>query len=366
MKIGIVLIQGNTGGPRTYALNLIKGLLGVDRDNEYFILSDRGRTGSGLKDASWVEIPLAGRYMRPYWDNVLLPKALKGYKIDLLHDTRNVLPFRIPCRSVATIHDLAPFIYPGTFGALRLIDHHINMRNASRRADAVIVPSETTKDDLIRILGVPEKRINVIYEAADSAFKQRRDRTVIEDFRKKRLLPEKYLLAVGTTQKRKNIPLLVKGFLKAKTDSGFLHHLVIAGRGNYAVPSGFVHFLKDIEDGELPLLYAAADIFVSLSLYEGFGLAVLEALASGLPVLTYRNKTAEEVAAGAAEYIESLKPEDIAGSIASLISDGGRLRELKKQSSERAALYSWEQTAIETLEVYRKVLNGDIRNHTGL
>ncbi len=356
MRIGITLLLGKTGGTRSYALNLIENLLKINNEHEYFVFSDKKTTLPSLESATWVYLPMISRYLRPVlWDNYLLSKSLKKYAVDLLHDTRNVLPLRPECRTIVTLHDMAPFILPETFSYLRRMDHLFNMRNAANIADHIIAPSESTKKDIINVLEISSENISIIPEAAPENFIPIQDESIIEEFKQRNVLPERFILTVGTTQGRKNIPLLIKAYLHAKELIKFPHHLVIAGHKKFSSASPYVHFIKDMPDWNMPLLYNSSEIFISTSSYEGFGLSIIEAMACGIPVVVGNNSAVSEVAGDAGLFINNLDIDNISKAIIEIVSSKEKRKTLGQKVKLRADTYSWRKTAEETLKVYFRV-----------
>lgn len=358
MRIGISLIDSTIGGPRTYAVNLIRNLIELDGTNEYFVFTDRKEPLKGMESAEWVWIPLVSKYLRPLWDNVQLVHCLKKYSVDLFHDTRNVLPVKSPCANIVTLHDMAPFIYPETFGWVRRLDHHFNMKNAAGKAMKIITDSEFSRQDIVNVLDVPDENVVAVYLGVSDNFKVIKDISALNEFRKKYSLPEKFILTVGTSQTRKNIPSIIDGFNMVKNTTGNSYSLVMAGTKKLLGNSdNNVCYLRSISDDELPLLYNCADIYISASSYEGFGLSILEAMACGVPVIAGRNSSVPEVVGDSAMFIDNPGAPGVAQALNKLLSDKPGQTALSERSVYRSEKFSWRKTAKETLDVYKKVLN---------
>jgi glycosyltransferase involved in cell wall biosynthesis len=297
------------------------------------------------------------------WELAALPLLTRRDGLDLFHGTVNVLPAGLGCPSVVTVHDLAFLRYPEQVTAKRY--HYLKrmIGRSVRNVAAVIVPSVATGEDVADLLGVEPDRIAVVPLGVSSRF-QPASVVEIERVRAKYGLSKPYVLAVGTIEPRKNLPRLIQAM--AHLDSTVDEELVIAGPVGWLsaeveqgiARSGLGERIRRpgyIEDADLAPLYSAASVVAMPSLYEGFGLPVLEALATGAVVVTSNVSSLPEVAGDAAILVDPLSVGSIAEGISSAISNLGQRERLCAAAIEQASKFSWSRTAHETMAVYRSV-----------
>ncbi|CAN5752019.1 glycosyltransferase family 1 protein [soil metagenome] len=286
-------------------------------------------------------------------------------RLDVLHSPLNIAPAAPGAPSVVTVHDIAferfPSHYPG--GQQRYLS--MMTRLSTRQAAQVIAVSTTTRDDLIECYGIAPNRITVVPNGVEATFR-RQTAEEIAAFRRANELPENYLLFVGTLQPRKNLDGLLRAYshVASRIDWPLV---VIGGEGWLYSPihrlvrqlglSNQVRFAGYVEPSELPTWYAAATIFVFPSHYEGFGLPVIEAMASGTPVITSTTSSLPEVAGDAALLVRPTSPVEIARAMLQLAEDEELGRELAGRGLDRARQYSWRRTAEETYAVYQRAGN---------
>jgi glycosyltransferase involved in cell wall biosynthesis len=236
---------------------------------------------------------------------------------------------------------------------------------AARRADAIITVSQSAKRDIVRLYGLPPDRVHVVHEAAAPSFRPIDDDHELERVRRLYVLPARFILYVGTIEPRKNLPKLIEAFASRRKSGDLAHQLVCAGpygwlshdieaRIDRLQIADAVRFTGYVPFDDLPALYNLAEMFVFPSLYEGFGLPVLEAMASGVPVITGPVPALMEVAGGAVEHVDGLDAESLGDRMVALARDRDRRRELRRLGLERAHSFSWRRAARETLDVYRQ------------
>ena len=305
------------------------------------------------------------RLLYPLWDltgRPPLPGDLQA--ADILHAP---LPAAIPPagpgqKLVVTVHDLAFRPYPRLFPARWLVLYRLGTRRAARRADAIIVPSESTKRDLVRHERVDPGRVHVVPLAASLP----RSQTDFDERLHRLKVKRPYILFVGTLEPRKNLVRLVQAYRHAVARGRFEHTLVLAGPlGWRSEPllreirfpgPGQVILTGRATPAELDGLYRGADLFVYPSLYEGFGLPVLEAMARGVPTIASTASSLPEVVGEAAFGVEPRSVPGLASAIERLLTDTAEAERLAKAGLARADEFSWDRTADETLAVYRRVL----------
>jgi glycosyltransferase involved in cell wall biosynthesis len=285
--------------------------------------------------------------------------------VDLFHATDHLLPRLARVRSVFTLHDLAFRFYPQTHTAWNRRFLNVMMPHFLRAADAVIAVSEHTKRDAVRAYGLDEAKVKVVYEGVPPRFRPATPEAAAA-VRQKYSLPERFVLFVGTIEPRKNLSTLLTAFGQFK-EWGGEHHLVIVGRKGWLYESFFrqlrasgwernVIFPGFVSDVDLPALYGGAEFFVFPSLYEGFGLPPLEALACGTPTLCADSSSLPEVVGDAALLVPPLDVAAWAEAMQRLACDANLRAALRARGPERARQFTWERAARKTAEIYTQVL----------
>ncbi|NOY52338.1 MAG: glycosyltransferase family 4 protein [Deltaproteobacteria bacterium] len=366
MKVAIAAIAGALGGPRSYARELVRALTGLAGEDDFYVLTD-DRAAWDDAGGEVMELPMRSSYTRPLWDHWKVPRALRSLDVDLFHHTKNVVPLFCPAKCVVTIHDLAPFLYPDTFTFLQGIHLRTHIRFAARRADAVIAVSSNTRDDIIRHFHVPENRVRVVYNGVSPVFSRSPGDGELAGCRARYRLPGRFILYAGTIQPRKQVDMLIRVYHRLREEEGIPHHLVVAGRMGWKSGglhetvrslglNDVVHFTGAVDGHDLPLIYRSAEVFVNPSLYEGFGLTCVEAMACGTPVVASGVSSIPEVVGDAGLLFDPSDEESLFRALLTVIREEG-LRELLRQKGiDRARKFSWEKAAAGTLEVYRSVL----------
>ncbi len=282
------------------------------------------------------------------------------------------LPIYNKFKTVVTVHDLTPIVFPEAFpsGIKGKLKWQMQ-RFALKRASAVITDSESSKRDIKKYAGVRENKIHVIYLAAGEDFKRLKTEDVrLKEIRKKFGLPEKFVLYVGDVTWNKNLPRLIDAVKETKLPLVMVGKSLVSQDYDKSSPwNADLNRVNELTKGdsnimrlgfvsgeELVQLYNLATVFVMPSLYEGFGLPILEAMACGCPVITSKEGSLAEVAGDSAFYIDAYDMDSIASGIKKVFEDKGLQEELSKKGLENVKKFSWKKTAAETLAVYEKVL----------
>lgn len=362
-------LSGNyrSAGINWYIYHLLQHLPAAAAFEYTVFLSDQNARGHLTLPIRQSRLPTHQPVVRIAWEQFVLPFALRHERIDLLHALAFAGPLAISLPWVVTIYDLSFMRYPQSFNAANRIYLTWAVRNSLRRAQRVIAISESTKRDLVALFGAPAQRIAVVYGGIDPAFTPSRDPADLAAFRARRGLPEQFVLHVGTIEPRKNIARLIRAFARARRAARLPHRLVLVGaRGwKYAQVDQVIEqeqmqdlvlFAGYVPQEELPLWHRAADLFVYPSLYEGFGLPPLDAMASGTPVVVSNASSLPEVVGDAGLQVPPEDEAALADALARALTDHALREQMIARGLAQAAKFSWARAARETAAVYRSVL----------
>lgn len=362
-------------GIGNYTQRLIAGLARIDQANRYTCVVVQG--GPGLSAAgpnlqSWpTRVSFDNHVVGDLWLVGYLPLRLAALRADLYHGPAVFLPLvKLGYRTVVTIHDLVSFLFPATVPRKYSLYMRLMTRLAVRSADRIIAVSRATGDDLRRLLHVPEDRVVVIHEAVGSEFQVAPDPAAAGAILRRYGIRPPYCLFVGNLEPRKNLTRLIEAFalLKARTWRGEtpVPQLVLAGTRGWLYNGIFQAIERHglaadivltgyVPLADLPTLYAGAACFVFPSLYEGFGLPVLEAMAAGAPVVASRVGAIPEVTGDAALLVDAHQAAELADALESVLTDPTLRARLVVRGRARVQLFTWERVARETLAVYEAV-----------
>ncbi len=383
MRIGIdgrCLVGEQTGIGR-YAHNLIEALVELDSSNKYFLYffnfirsSDREKlrqkyfvSGARLTNRILTVPNRPTRICDFVMDNLAIPWVLRHDKIDLFFSPGFCSVINLPAetRMIVTVHDVIYKLYPDFFtgyGKRRLRV----LGEALIRADKIIADSESTKRDILKFFGVQANNIVVVYPGVSDSFHVVNDTELIGSIRQRYNLSELFILFVGTLEPRKNLVGLMEAYSKLRKTMDLKHKLVIVGRKGWDYESIFervrdlglkenVFFLDYLPEKDLPLLYNCAEMLVFPSIYEGFGLPPLEAMACGCPVITSNTSSLPEVVGEAAVLVNPHEVDDIARGIRQVLESPERKHDLIEKGLRRSQLFSWKKTAQETLAIFKNI-----------
>lgn len=296
-----------------------------------------------------------------------LPSLARRIGADVWHAPYYIGPYRLPCPLVVTVHDAISSRYPQYLPSLAArVTYAAAMRLALAAATRVIAVSEASRADLQRFFGAPHARLRVVHEAADARYAPQPVGAVAA-VRERLGLPERYVLYLGMNKPHKNVVRLVEAWAQVAPQQRSDTRLVIAGRADpryrqaeqaaaQTGVAGSVQFVGDVAEADLPALYSGALLFAFPSLYEGFGLPVLEAMACGAPVLCSTTPALLEIVGDAAVAVDPLDVAALAAAISRLLADEPQRRELSTRGLAQAQRFSWARAASETLAVYRAAL----------
>lgn len=368
MKIAIDISQIVYGtGVSSYTENLVESLLKIDHKNQYILFGSSARHYKKLLDfknklknytnVQFKFLPIPISVLETYWNRTSFTPIEKFIgDVDIFHSSDWIQP---PVRSkgtklVTTVHDMIPYIFPTSAHAKIIAVQRRRLEKVKNKVDAIITNSKTTKDDLVKFLQIPQEKVFPIYLAASDEFKPQDDERVNATLAKYKI-KKPYILCVATQEPRKNIQKIIDVF-KSFEETRPNVKLVLAGKygwGKEFVPEPNVIWTKFIPKEDLIALYCGCRAFVYPSLYEGFGLPIIEAMACGAPVICSNNSSMLEVAKEAAILVDPRNEKQIEHAI-ELVLDLNleNYQQLVRASLDRARSFSWTKTAHETLKVY--------------
>jgi glycosyltransferase involved in cell wall biosynthesis len=370
MRIGIDarLVYYSQAGITQYILRLTQGLAEIDRENEFIILQSRKDKHIIVDKPNFKRVSLwTPSHHR--LEQVALRVEIAGLDLDVLHSPDFIPPFHLRCKSIITIHDLAFLVYPH-FLTKESARYYGQIDQAVKRTDHIIAVSESTKQDTIRLLGVPEHKITVIYESANPIYRPVNDQEALEQTKRKHHITGDFILFVSTIEPRKNLLTLLKAYRQLLDSYKDNVRLVVVGRRGWLSEEVFtlveelkltndVLFLGRVSVEDLLHLYNAAQLLVQPSFYEGFGLPPLEAMACGTPVVVSNVSSLPEVVGDAALLVDPEDVSELAVAIWRVLTDQVLRADLIAKGLKRAQCFSWEKTARQTLELYQRVAQSD-------
>jgi glycosyltransferase involved in cell wall biosynthesis len=355
-------------GVSRYIHNLLVHVLREDSEGDYVVfLNDRSALTLACRQKR-SRLPTHRPLVRIAWEQLWLPLELLAEKVALLHSPVNVQPLLLPCRGVITVTDLSFVVFPEGFRVGQRLYQNILTRLSVHRASHLITYSASTARDLTRFFAVPAEKITVIFPGVDAAYQPVQDKGLLAAFRRRHDLPERFILFVGTLEPRKNLLTLLQAYAEFRRETKSAHRLVLGGGKGWLQQPIFAAIeelgLQDavvlpgyIPEDELPLWYNTADVFVYPSLYEGFGLPPLEAMACGTPVIASNVSSLPEVVADSGVLVDPHQSHQWASALSQLCQDADLRAELGSRGMQRAQQFSWTRMARETVQVYRRVLS---------
>jgi glycosyltransferase involved in cell wall biosynthesis len=357
----------NLTGLGNYSRSLIAHLAIYFPQNQYFVYTPKVKVDKQIQ--SFMNIPgvsLRLANFRFLWRSFGILRQLKKDRIDLYHGLSQELPLRILAsgiKSIVTIHDLIYLRFPEYYPFVDRKIYAFKARSACRQADGIIAISENTKRDLVEYLHIPASKIKVIYQSCDDSFKQSSDFERKLEIRHKYNLPKKFLLNVGTIEPRKNLMLIVRALKQLPSDVSMV---VIGKAQTYALAvkkeisslglDDRVLFLQDVSFSDLPVIYQTASVFVYPSFYEGFGIPIIEALYSRVPVIAATGSCLEEAGGPASIYIDPNDHEQLANALQEVLSNDEKRRMMIEKGLEYVVgSFDNVKVAQDLEQYYRKI-----------
>lgn len=375
MRIGLDCSSAvhQRAGIARYTRGLVAALARVGAEHTFVLVVAGGGPGSDFtldlgENFLVRRLPASRRLWTILWHRLQVPLAADRFigAVDVFHSPDYVLPPLRRGKKVVTIHDLSFLRYPE--GAQPSLRRYLSaaVPRAVQEADLVLADSLCTRRDVIELLGVPPAKVEVVYPGVDESFKPIEDAEALARVREHYQLESPFLLSVGTLEPRKNLIALLEAYAALRRAGGFEHRLVVAGGKGWRYEGiftrveelsleGDVTFLGYVPEENLPALYCLADALVFPSVYEGFGLPPLEAMACGTPVIASDRSSLPEVIGDAGLMVPADKRDALAEAIHTLLQDGQLRGELIRKGLTRANKFSWQKTGQDLLAIYRRL-----------
>jgi glycosyltransferase involved in cell wall biosynthesis len=369
----------NNTGLGHYSRTLIKNLAHYFPTNEYVLFASKITNLFSVDENEPIETitptNILHKIFKNIWRASWVKKNLKKWNIDLYHGLSHQIPVGIQntkIKSVVTIHDLIFERYPEQHGKINTLIYRNKFKNACKNANAIIAISEQTKRDIIQFYNTPAEKIFVCYQTCNPMYMKQVSETEKQSIKLKYNLPEKYLLSVGSITERKNlltvckalklihnsIPLVVignggaykqkiKAFLQ---ENNLLHRVIFLNEKEAATSEGFKN------SNDFPAIYQCASIFIYTSIFEGFGIPILEAMYSGVPVIASNTSCMPETGGDAAWYVNPMSDDELANAIKKIWNDKVKAKEMIEKGYEQAQKFTAEKCTNAVMEVYNKVM----------
>lgn len=367
MRVAIDVRKLHDFGIGTYVRNLVRQLARIDHETEYVLLCRRGDAGlaASLGENFSTMPQRAPNYS--VREQLTVPVNLSRSGATLFHAPHYVLPPLTPCRAIVTIHDCIHLRFPQYLpNRLAYVYARTQLWSATRRARRVLTVSEASKQDIMRFFDVPETKVTVIPNAIDERFRQTPADADLVRVRERYQLPDSFIMYAGNVKPHKNLERLIDAFVAVRRRGFDNLGLLLSGSevSRYATLRRAIHRynlhkhvrLLGYQTAEtLAVLYRLADVFVFPSLFEGFGLSPLEAIASGTPVVASNVSSLPEVLGDAAVLVDPLDATAIANGITRVLEDADLRADLQRKGLARAGHFSWEQSVKQVRRIYEEI-----------
>lgn len=361
-------------GVSRYTYTLLDGLSRGAARQHYTVFVNRAAIGtatvealtaSGRIEAVAGSMPTRRPMQRVLWEQTKLPAELRRGHVDVFHSPVNVLPLRLPCPSVVTVLDLAFIHYPQYFRPTRRAYQRTFTTRSARRATLVVTIAESTKRDLVERFAAPSDHVRVIYPAIDADYQPVIDPVLRASFRARLHLPERYILYLGTLEPRKNLLTLIEAYATLRALDADAPPLILAGAKGWYYQEVFdrvrslglernVSFAGYVSREDQPLWYSCADLFVYPSIYEGFGLPVVEALACGTPTVTSNVSSLPEAGGDVALLVDPGSQDALAHAMREVLANPTMRPRMVEVGPQWARKFSPARMADEYADVYRE------------
>ncbi len=367
MRVAIDARKLHDFGIGTYIRNLLRHLARIDHDTEFVLLCTEADLGVAAQLGPNFRSVLEPAPNYSIREQIHVPWVLRRERPDLFHAPHYVLPAAIHCNSVVTIHDCIHLMFPQYLpNRMAYAYARAQMWTAAHRSDCILTVSDASKRDILHLFNIPPEKIVVVYNAIDAHFSVTPHPDAVARVRERYQLDHRFLLYVGNIKPHKNLVRLIEAFSELRTGDLEDLKLLIIGDEISKLPAlrhavhrhklhKHVRFLGYVPDDQLAVLYRLAAVFVFPSLYEGFGLPPLEAMASGTPVVVSNVSSLPEVVGDAAVLVDPHDIDSIVDGLRCVLTNPARADEMRRKGLERSREFSWERSVARTLEVYKRI-----------
>jgi glycosyltransferase involved in cell wall biosynthesis len=369
MKIGIMLRSlSDVGGPGEYTRSLLRALLQLDATNEYYLFLPEASLAERYREFPNAHPVVLRTKSKLLFDQLAVPRAIRRYGCDVVINLKHSIPLLTRAKTIFVMHGADWIAFPQNYYLFDRLYHKLSLPLFCRKADRIISVSNDATRIAVSRLGLPPAQMATVYHGFRTDFHRVTDAERLARARARYKLPERFILYVGRIYPMKNVRGLVEAF--AKLRDRIPHSLVISGIKHYKTEADFAaierYSLHDrviptgfVEEDDLPCLYSMAEAFVLPSLYEGFGIPLLEAMACGCPIVTSTRGSCPEVIDGAGVLVDPYNTSEIAEGIFKVLTDQELAAALVSKGYRRVAQFSWDKCARETLDVITAVVRGD-------
>jgi len=353
------------GGGRSATINLLQALFELDQDNEYLLILNQPEPLLKGVNVQQRIVAIKNRFLLRVWAQLRLPKLVRDY--DLVHFIKNLGVFGLQNRSIITIYDMATLLYPDLYPLFDVWYWKYIQKRTLNKSSRIIAISQQTAQDVQDFYGTPNKKLSVIYPSCGKHFRPVQS-IEITNVRVKYDLPEHYILYVGRIDPKKNISLLIEAYALFQQQSDFDGQLVLVGEQYKKQPDFSIYSIIEslgiqetvklvgvVPDEDLPAFYTDSTITVLPSVYEGFGIVALEAMSCGAPLVVNKAGAVTEVVGDSAIVMADGSPACLADILTELWNDPAHRNVLRQRELEQARLFSWEESAQQTLNLYQEV-----------
>jgi glycosyltransferase involved in cell wall biosynthesis len=367
MKICIDIRSAGPTGIGTYSKHLVKGLLRIEPTHEYVIIRDPGTWGWAGDRLKEIVIPSRNPLYWLAWSNTALPRLLDKEGVDIYHSVKHVTALYLKPKAVLSMHGgAAVYMRPELYKAYDRLYWKAAMRIAAKKYDAIIMDTDYEKRVLADCLRLDESKFSVAHLAASENFRTIQDKAKLHEVEARLGLPSHFILFVGMIHPRKNLDGILRAYKYVRPRLGEYKLVVVGGRRGPYQEDLFrlveelgirkdVLWLGHLGDDDLPYVYNLATLFVLPSHYENFGIIYLEAMASGVPVISSDIPDIDEVVRDAAIRVDPKKYTAIGEAIIHVLSSAALQAELREKGLEQSRQFSWDRCAMETLGTYEKI-----------
>lgn len=373
MRIGIEaqrLFRPKKHGMDIVALELIKAIQRMDTEHEFFVFVKPDVDDQIIHDTDNVKIIKLKGSPYPLWEQIVLPFAVKKYKIDVLHSTANTGPINSPVPLIVTLHDIIfleklYFLQGTMYQRIGNLYRRWNVPRLMDLCETIVTVSNFERDRILHHFHLPKERVIAVHNAVGAHFRRITDVGELSIAKEKYNLPDKFIFFLGNTDPKKNVMGVISALGELKKNGKLTMPLVMPDLDKEYL----LRIMKEVKasdlredillcgyipNGELPAVLSQATIFLYPSLRESFGIPLLEGMACGVPVITSNTASMPEVAGDAAAFVDPFNPHTIARKIEELLNDEQQRKDLVEKGLKRAEDFSWDITAHRMIEIYEK------------